>query len=100
MSAIDFSSREPGYFELARSIFRGRLGWVSWTVMATQIVLFLAGVYAAVQFFAATDVLLAVKWGMTALFLLLTALVVKMSLWQTMQANRILSALNETRRGR
>lgn len=93
MTMIDRVRDEPGYFELARSIFTGKLGWVSWTIYITQIVFFIAGVYAAWQFFGATEVLPAIKWGFSASVLLLYALIMKTALGPMMLTNRILKVL-------
>ncbi|MTI05340.1 hypothetical protein E1180_07410 [Roseibium denhamense] len=61
--------------------------------MAVQIVLFLAGIWCMTKFFAATDALPAVKWGITSSTLLLMAMNLKLSLWPQMQADRILREL-------
>lgn len=81
---------EPGYVAQATDLFRGRLGWVNMVLMLTQAAAFIAGVWAAWHFFAATDMLAALKWGLPATVLLLTSLILKMALWPAMQANRVL----------
>ncbi|MCP5038635.1 MAG: hypothetical protein GY945_13670 [Rhodobacteraceae bacterium] len=84
---------ELGYFALAMGIFRGRTGWVSWVVMLVQGAMFLAAIWCAVQFYAASEVLLAVKWGISAAVLALMAGMMKMSLMPVMQADRVLREL-------
>ncbi len=81
---------EPGYFELAFGLFRGRLGWISWLVMVVQATAFVFGVWFAFRLFASTDVLEAVKYGFSAAVLILVALQVKLSLMPQMQADRVL----------
>ncbi len=81
---------ELGYFSLAFGLFRGKTAWVNWLIMLMQTVLFVAGVWCAVEFFAATDVLLALKWGVSSAVLILTALSMKMSLMIPMQADRVI----------
>lgn len=82
---------EPlGYFKLGLSQFTGPFGWVTWLIMAVQIALFAVGVWCAVHFFAATDVLAAVKWGISGGVLILMALNVKLSLMPQMQADRVI----------
>lgn len=88
--AVLAATREPGWMELGLSQFRGRLGWVTWVIMITQTALFLGGVYCAVEFFAATAVLSAVKWGITAAVLLIMAVSLKTSLMPQMQADRVI----------
>lgn len=84
---------EPGYFRLAFSVFAGPQGWVSWVIMAVQTALFLASIWCATQFYAAIDVLPALKWGLSGAVLLILATQIKLSLMPVMQANRILLAL-------
>jgi hypothetical protein len=84
---------EPGHVEQALSLFSGRNGWVSVVLMATQAVLFVAGVWAAWRFFGAEDALSALHWGLPAAVLLIMALMIKLALWPVMQANRLRLAL-------
>lgn len=84
---------EPGYFQQALGIFGGRTGWVNGVLMMVQGAAFVAGVWAAWNFFAADDVLAAVRWGLPAATLLLMSLTIKMALWPTIQANRVIREL-------
>lgn len=84
---------EPGFFGQAFGIFRGPAAWVNVLLMAVQGLLFVAGVWAAWNFFQAGDALTAARWGMPAAVLLLTALIIKMAMWPTIQANRVIREL-------
>ena len=84
---------EPGYLDQALSVFSGKTGWVSAVLMVTQAVGFMAGVWAAWNFFQAPDALSALRWGLPAAVLLVMSLVIKMGLWPTIQANRVLREL-------
>ncbi len=84
---------ELGWFALGASQFTGKLGWVAWVLMTVQTVLFLAGAWAAWKFFAAGDVLTALKWGLPAVTLLVLATILKTSLMPQIQADRILREL-------
>ena len=75
---------EPAYLVQLGGAFTGRLGWVNGAMMLAQIVLFVAGIYAAVQFFTAGDALSAVCWGLPAAVLVI---------WPTIQTNRVLREL-------
>ena len=86
---------EPGFFTQTFAIFGGRTGWVNVLLMVVQGVLFIAGVWAAWQFFEATDALTALRYGLPATVLLLTALVIKMALWPTIQTNRVIRELKQ-----
>jgi hypothetical protein len=84
---------EPGFYALAFSTFRGPQGWVAWVLMAVQTVMFLAAFWAGWHFFAATEVLGALKWGLSAATLAILATQIKLSLVPHMQANRVILAL-------
>lgn len=84
---------EPGFYSLVFSTFRGPQGWVTWVLMTVQTVMFLAAVWAGWHFYAATEMLSALKWGLSAAVLALLATQIKLSLVPQMQANRVLRAL-------
>lgn len=86
-------AHEPGFFALAFSTMRGPQGWVTWVLMAVQTVMFLLAVWAGWNFYSATDVLPAVKWGLTAATLAILATQLKLALVPQMQANRVILAL-------
>ena len=81
---------ELGFFALGLSQFTGKLGWVTWLVMVLQAVMFLAAVWCAARFFGTTDVLSAVKWGLSGAVLALMAVQIKLSLGPQMQADRVI----------
>ncbi|WP_417626794.1 DUF6768 family protein [Pararhodobacter aggregans] len=89
----DKAMPDPGYFPLALSIFHGRSSWTNWVVMAVQILLFLAAVWAGWHFYTATEALAATKWGISAATLAIVATQLKMALMPVMQANRVLLAI-------
>lgn len=84
---------EPGFVRQALGLFGGRTGWVSVLLMVVQSIAFVAGVWAACNFFLATDALAALRWGLPAAVLLLMALTVKMAMWPTLEANRLMREL-------
>ncbi len=84
---------EPDYIEQAMGVFGGRLGWLNMVLMVAQGAAFFAGAWAAWNFFAADDTLAALRWGLPASVLLLMSLTMKMALWPTIQANRIIREL-------
>jgi len=86
-------AREPGFYPLAFSLFRGPQGWVTWVLVTVQTVMFLAAVWAGWRFYAATEVLAALKWGLSAATLAILATQLKMALMPQMQANRVILAL-------
>ena len=83
----------PGYFQLAFGLFRGPLGWMSWLVMGVQSAMFVLGAWFAWRFYGSTDVLEALKWGLSGAVLILGALQLKLSLMPQIQADRVLLAL-------
>lgn len=84
---------EPGFFSQAFGLFTGRTAWVNVLLMVVQTIFFVAGVWAAWNFFEAGDALAAVRWGIPAAVLLLTGLIIKMALWPTMETNRVIREL-------
>ena len=84
---------EPGFFAQAFGLFGGTTGWVNVLMMVVQAALFVAGVWAAIHFFNADDPLTALRWGLPAAVLMLTALTIKMSMMPTLQANRVIREL-------
>lgn len=90
MTHSNLPNPDPGYFELAFALFRGRLGWVTWVIVIVQAMIFAGGVYCAVQFYAATDVVMAVKWGISGGVLIILATALKLSLMPGLQAERLL----------
>ena len=84
---------EPGYVTQALGVFGGRLGWVNMVLMLVQSAAFLGGAWAAWNFFAADETLAALRWGLPASMLLLMSLTIKMALWPTIQANRVMREL-------
>jgi hypothetical protein len=85
---------EPGFIGEALGLFSGPGSWVNWLLMLVQAASFIASVWAGWQFFAATDVLSALHWGLPAATLLLLSLIVKLSMNPMMQANRVLRELH------
>ena len=75
------------------SLFQGRSGWVSAVLLAAQAMMFVAGLLLGWRFFQAEDALTALHWGLPAAVLLIMSLMLKLALWPTMQANRVLLAL-------
>ena len=85
--------RDQSYPEQAIDLVRGKDGWLNVIIFAWHLVFFIGGLYAAFKFFALTDVLEAIRWGLSAAVLLLAGLITKVSLFPSMQANRVLRAL-------
>ncbi|MEP3047545.1 MAG: DUF6768 family protein [Roseibium sp.] len=84
---------ELGYFALGLKQFTGKLGWVTWVIMIMQGGMFLIGLWCLFGLFQATDVLAAVKWGISSAILIIAATVLKLSLMPQMQADRVLREL-------
>ena len=84
---------EPGFFAQVFGIFGGATGWVNLLLMVVQGALFMGGVWAAWNFFEAADALTALHWGLPAAVLLLMALIIKLSMWPTIQSNRVIREL-------
>lgn len=84
---------EPGYFTQLFGIFEGRTGWVNAVMMLAQAMVFIAGAWMAWRFYAATEVLEALRWGLPAAVLLIMSLMIKLALWPSLQTNRVIREL-------
>jgi hypothetical protein len=84
---------EPGYLRQAFGLFRGRLGWVMWTVMVVQLSLFGAAIWAAVKLVAANDPVHAVQWGVLVVVLVQVSTFLRGFMGSHFEANRILREL-------
>ena len=84
---------DPGYFALALSALHGRSAWSNWVLLVVQTVLFVAAVWAGWRFYAASEMLAALKWGLSAATLAIVAVQLKMALMPVLQANRVLLAI-------
>lgn len=89
----DDTPADPGYFRLAASALGGRTGWVTAVMLVVQTLLFLAALWAGWRFYAAIEVLSALKWGLSAAVLTIIAVQLKMALMPVLQANRVLLAI-------
>lgn len=83
-------TEELDYFSLSFAQFRGKLGWVTWVIMILQTLMFLIGVWCAIRFFGATEVITALKWGISGAVLLIMGITLKLSLVPQMQADRVI----------
>ncbi|WP_298497579.1 DUF6768 family protein [uncultured Maritimibacter sp.] len=84
------ATAEKGWFQQSFDLFRGKNGWVAWVLMVTQTALFIAGAWCAVRFYGATEVLPALRWGISGAVLLILATSLKLSLMPQIQADRVL----------
>ncbi len=87
------SSQPLGWRGLVRSMVKGRLGWTVWTNWVLQVIVIIGAVYAAIEFYNATDVLSAVKYGLTGAVLVVLAAMFKLSMTPHIQTERVLRAL-------
>ena len=87
------ATEELGWLQLGLQQFRGKLGWVTWVIMISQIAMVLGAVWCGVRFYGATEVVPALKWGLTGAVLIVLATQLKMALMPQMQADRLLREL-------
>ncbi|WP_260483712.1 DUF6768 family protein [Sphingomicrobium flavum] len=81
---------EPGWFSQIFGLFTGKIGWTNIVLAITQAVMFIAGIWAAVHFFNATEPLEALRWGLPAAVLMILAAVIKLSMLPVVYVNRVL----------
>jgi len=84
---------EPSFPAQAVGLFHGRIGWLNGAVLIGHFVFAVGGVYTAWRFFTMTEVVDAIRWGLSAAVLLLAALHTRVALIRSMQTNRVLHAV-------
>lgn len=90
---LDKIGRDQSYPGQVIDLFRGKSGWMNWILMFTTTIWFAVGLYAAWKCFTVTEVIEVVRWGLLATFFMLSAVVAKVGLLPSFQANRILRAV-------
>lgn len=84
---------EPGFVERAMGMFGAGFEWTVRYMLFGQAVLFVAGVWAAWNFFAAGDPVTQLRWGLPAAVLLLASLIVKIAVGPPIFHNRVMREL-------
>ena len=84
---------EPGFIERAMSMFGAGLEWTVRFMVFGQAVIFIAGVWAAWNFFQSSDPVLQLRWGLPAVVLLLGATMVKLAVAPALFHNRVMREL-------
>jgi len=85
--------QEQSFPKMALGLFKGRLGWLNGAIFIGHLIFAVGGVYAAWQFFNMSEVLEAMRWGLSAAVLLLAALITRITLLRSMQTNNVLHAV-------
>lgn len=81
--------RQPGFFELAGSLFTGGGAWPTLVMMTAEIGLFIGGVWCAWRFGQSAETLEALRWGFPALGMILMSFTIKLAFWPVMHINRL-----------
>jgi len=85
--------RDEGFIERAMGMFGAGLQWTVRFMLFGQAVIFLAGAWAAWNFFQADDPVLQLRWGLPAAVLLLGSLAVKLAVAPAIFHNRVMREL-------
>ena len=85
--------QEQSFPKQALGLFKGRLGWLNGAILIGHLIFAVGGVLAAWQFFNVSEVLEAMRWGLSAAVLLLAAIITRITLFRSMQTNRVLHAV-------
>ena len=84
---------EPGFVERAMDMFGAGPQWIVRFMLVAQTVMFVAGAWAAWNFFQADDPVLQLRWGLPAAVLLVTSLIVKLAVAPPIYHNRVMREL-------
>ncbi len=85
--------RDPDIFTLGYGLFRGPNGWLGFVMFFVVLAFFLAALWCGWHFYAASELIAALKWGLSAATLMIVATQLKMALIPQMQADRVIRAL-------
>jgi hypothetical protein len=83
-------AEEPAFLAQAFGLFRGRNAWIWMLMTVVQTVMFFVGVWAAWKFFHTQDVILALRYGLSATVLLLMATAIKFAMMPVIEARHII----------
>ncbi|MEX0899507.1 MAG: DUF6768 family protein [Gammaproteobacteria bacterium] len=81
---------ETSYFNQAFALFRGRLGWVMWLVGVVQLLLFAGAAFAFWRLFVATELLIALRWGVGTVVLVQMSILLRSFMGMHFEANRVI----------
>ncbi|WP_425410156.1 DUF6768 family protein [Hyphococcus sp.] len=84
---------EQGLMGQIKSVFQGRMAWVSVMSLIVGTILNIAFFYAAWKFFTITDINAKLLWGGGAWFLATMVAFMKVWFWMRMESNRVLREL-------
>lgn len=84
---------ELGFFAQFAGQLTGRNAWINWLVTMMIFVYLALTVWTGWHFFTATDALVAVKWGSGAMLSVIVIGMMKLYLFQSMQADRVIREL-------
>jgi len=76
--------------EMVGGLFVGKMKWLSIVTFIMQIILFVAAIYCAVQFFEVTEVQEMIKWGGGFFLFMLATTTLKVFHWMQMDKNAIM----------
>jgi hypothetical protein len=83
--------REPGFFGQLIGLLAGPVGWINLVMLIALIAFFFGGVWCAWEFLQTSDVITALRWGLSSATLLIVAAILKIgTLWPSFQTNRML----------
>lgn len=86
-------NNEPGYFSQAFGLFRGKLGWVMWLVMSSQLIVLVAAVLSLYSLFHAENAVEAVQSGVVTVIMVQVMTFLRGFMGDHFEANRILREL-------
>ena len=81
---------QPGFFTQALAIFSGSMGWVMAVVMAMVFVFLIVMIWTGVEFFQASDPIMAMRWGLGTLATVQVLLFLRGVLFQQILTNQVL----------
>jgi len=90
---LDKIGWEQSSLDIAGDMFRGKISLLNLSLIFGQLVFFGIGLYAAWKAYNVTEVVDVVRWGLVGTFFVLSAVIAKVGLMPSFQANRTLHAI-------
>ncbi len=81
---------EQGLFGMVRGLFKGKLKWIIVMMIAVNLIILVAFIYCAVQFFEATETIELIKWAVAGFICMMMISMLKLFSWMQMNKNALM----------
>ena len=82
--------KEQSLFNMISGLFKDKLAWIMVLLVIANVAVFILLVYAVVQIFSSTDLVIVVRWLTIAILSMLAIVMIKLVVWMQMYRNALL----------